>query len=180
MAIKTTTYRIGYDERCRSCGSVRSGRGIGEYQKHDNGNETLINCSDCHREIACECGKVYPLSESEKLSPYRVNNVAKGCTACIRDRHQREMIKAASRCRLKLARHIAASRRARMKRTIYRDVAVRYLQLFGGQTFSVQTDVDACEVYLENAKGMIIGKVSSLDLYPKHHRHDTIVGDIPF
>lgn len=179
MGIRTTTYRIGYNECCRSCGSVRSGRGVGEYEKHDNGNETLINCSDCHRTIACECGKVYPISESDKLSPMRINNVAKGCTACIRDKHQREIAKAASRCRLILARHIAMMRRARKKRTIYRDVAVRYLRLFGGQTFSVQTDVDACEVYLENANGMILGKVSTLDLYPKG-MHDVVVDEIPF
>lgn len=179
MAYRTTTYRIGYNERCRSCGSVRSGRGVGEYEKHDNGLETLINCSDCHRTIACECGKVYPFSESDKLSPMRINNVAKGCTACYPSRHQREIAKAASRCRLKLARHIAQMRRAHMKRTIYRDVAVRYLRLFGGQTFSVQTDVDACEVYLENAKGMIIGKVSSLDLYPKGF-DDCVIDEMPF
>lgn len=129
--------------------------------------------------VQCECGKVYKESD-RKVNATRINGIANGCTACKPTRHEREMSKAADRIRLKLARHIAAMRRARMKRTIYRDVAVRYLQLFGGQTFSVQTDVDACEVYLENAKGMIIGKVSSLDLYPKHHRHDTIVGDIPF
>ena len=179
MAYRTTTYRIGYAERCQTCGSVRSGRGIGEYQKHDNGLETLINCSDCHRSIACECGKVYPFSESEKLSPNRVNNVANGCTACKPTRHEREMSKAADRIRLKLARHIAATRRARMKRRIYRDVAVRYLRIFGGQTFSVQTDVDDCEVYLENAKGQIIGKVSTLDLYPKGF-DDVLVDEIPF
>ena len=179
MAIKTTTYRVGYAERCHSCGSVRSGRGIGEYEKHDNGLETLINCSDCHRSIACECGKVYPLSESEKLSPARINGIAKACTACMPSRHPREMTKAADRIRLTLARHIAKMRRAHMKRTIYRDVAVRYLRLFGGSTFSVQTDVDACEIYLENAKGMIIGKVSTLDLYPKGF-DDVVVDEIPF
>ena len=178
MAYRTTTYLCRLD-RCCTCGSVRSGRGVGEYRKHDNGDETLINCSDCHRSIACECGKVYPFSEREKLSPNRVNNVAKGCTACKPTRHEREMGKAADRIRIKLARHIAATRRARKKRRIYRDVAVRYLRIFGGQTFSVQTDVDDCEVYLENAKGLIIGKVSTLDLYPKGF-DDVVVDEIPF
>ena len=46
--MKTTTYRCGLD-RCESCGSRRDTRGIGEYLKHDNGQETLISCSDCHR-----------------------------------------------------------------------------------------------------------------------------------
>ena len=163
MAIRTTTYRIGSDERCRSCGSVRSGRGIGEYQKHANGNETLINCSDCHRSIACECGKVYPFSESDKLSPMRINGIAKGCTACKPDRHQREIAKASSRCRLRLARHIAKSR----KRTIYRDVAVRYIQRFHGQTFALQTDADTSEIYLEDRTGRILGAVSMREKYPK-------------
>ena len=176
---KTTTYRIGYHERCRSCGSVRSGRGVGEYEKHDNGSETLINCSDCHRTLSCECGKVYPFSESEKLSPMRINNVAKGCTACIRDRHPREIAKAASRCRLRLARHIAKQRSAERKRTIFRDVAVRYLERYGGQTFSVQTDADNSEIYLENAKGQILGSVSYLDKYPKPPA-DSEFADMPF
>ena len=176
MAIKTTTYRIGYHERCRSCGSVRSGRGIGEYEKHDNGSETLINCSDCHRTLSCKCGKVYPLSESDKLSPSRINDVAKGCTACYPSRHQREIAKAHARCRLKLARHIAKQRRSK---PIYRDVACRYLQRFGGQTFSVQTDVDDAEIYLENAKGQIIGSVSYLDKYPKPPA-ESVFADMPF
>lgn len=175
MAIRTTTYLCRSD-RCHSCGSVRSGRGIGEYEKHDNGNETLINCSDCHRSIACECGKVYPFSESEKLSPMRINNVAKGCTACIRDPHQREIAKAASRCRLTLARHIAKARR---NKPIFRDVAVRYLERYGGQTFSVQTEADEAEIYLENAKGQIIGSVSYLDKYPKPPA-DSVFADMPF
>ena len=82
MAIRTTTY-LCRSERCRNCGSVRSSRGVGEFEKHDNGNETLISCSDCYRTLTCgNCGKVYPLSESEKLSPHRVNNVANGCTHC--------------------------------------------------------------------------------------------------
>ena len=128
--------------------------------------------------VQCECGKVYKESD-RAVHASRINGIANGCVSCKPDRHQREITKAAARCRLKLARHIAATRRARMKRTIYRDVAVRYLRLFGGQTFSVQTDVDACEVYLENAKGMILGQVSSFDLYPKGF-DDVIVDEIPF
>ena len=175
MAYRTTTYLCRSD-RCCTCGSVRSGRGVGEYRKHDNGDETLINCSDCHRTIACECGKVYPISESEKLSPMRINDVAKGCTACDPSRHPREITKAHARCRLKLARHIANQRRAT---PIFRDVACRYLQRFGGSTFSVQTDVDAAEIYLENAKGQIIGSVSYLDKYPKPPA-DSEFADMPF
>lgn len=178
MAIRTTTY-LCHSDKCGRCHSTRSGRGVGEYRKHKDGSETLINCSDCYRTLKCgNCGKVYPLSESEKLSPSRINGVAKACISCMPSRHQREISKAADRIRLKLARHIACQR-ARKKRIIYRDVAVRYLRLFGGHIFSVQTDVDAPEAYLENAKGMILGKVSTLDQYPKG-LDDVIVDEIPF
>lgn len=132
---------------------------------------------DDRTEITCECGAVYP-RHSRKVNASSVNGIANGCTACKPDRQEREIAKAATRCRLKLARHIA-TQRARTRRVIYRDVAIRYLQRFGGQTFAVQTDVDACEIYLENAKGLIIGKVSYLDLYPKG-LDDVVVDDIPF
>ena len=56
--MKTTTYRCGLD-RCESCGSHRSSRGIGEYQIHDNGQETLVNCSDCSRETELIFPHVY-------------------------------------------------------------------------------------------------------------------------
>lgn len=129
-------------------------------------------------QVKCECGKVYKESDNS-VNASRVNGIANGCVSCKPDRHQREIIKASDRIRLRLARHIAACRQARKKRIIYRDVACRYLQRFGGQTFGVQTDVDACEVYLENANGMIIGKVSTLDLYPKGF-DDVIVDEIPY
>lgn len=133
---------------------------------------------DDRTEIPCECGAVYP-RHSRKVNASSINGIANGCVSCKPSKREREITKAADRCRLKLARHIAMIRRARMKRIIYRDVAVRYLERFGGQTFSVQTDVDACEVYLENKQGTIIGKVSSLDLYPKGF-DDAIVSDIPY
>lgn len=164
MAIRTTTYRVGYAERCHSCGSVRSGRGIGEYRKHDDGNETLINCSDCHREIACECGKVYPISESEKLSPNRINNVAKACTAC--NGHPGP----ATEPEL-LFPHVY--------KRVFRDVACRYIQRFGGSTFSVQTDADDCEIYLRNREGLTIASVSLLDRYPKPPAPETFA-DMPY
>ena len=128
--------------------------------------------------VQCECGKVYKESDRAVYAS-RINGIANGCTACKPSKHESESIKASDSIRLKLARHTAAMRRARMKRIIYRDVAVRYLRLFGGQTFSVQTDVDACEVYLENKQGMILGQVSSFDLYPKGF-DDVIVDEIPF
>lgn len=47
--MKTTTYRC-LSTKCQSCQSTRDTRGIGEFQIHADGTETLINCPDCHRE----------------------------------------------------------------------------------------------------------------------------------
>ena len=47
---RTTTYLCGIN-KCKGCGSTRTNRGIGEYQKTEldgSGSEALINCSDCH------------------------------------------------------------------------------------------------------------------------------------
>ena len=49
QSLRTTTYLCG-TQRCCTCGSVRNSRGVGEYRIHDNGTESLINCSDCSRE----------------------------------------------------------------------------------------------------------------------------------
>ena len=47
--MKTTTYRC-LSTKCQSCQSTRDTRGIGEFQIHADGTETLINCPDCHQE----------------------------------------------------------------------------------------------------------------------------------
>jgi len=126
------------------------------------------------REKQCECGKVYP-KFSKQVHGSTVNGIHNGCISCKPERYQREL-EAITRSMLKLARHIAA---ARGHRKVFRDVAVRYLKRFGGSTFSVQTDVDDCEIYLENAKGQIVGKVDSRDKYPKPPP-DSIFDDMPF
>lgn len=131
-------------------------------------------CVD-NQPVECECGRIYP-AHSRKVNASRINGIANGCTACLADRHQREIAKAAARCRLTLARHIAA---ARSKRTIHRDVAIRYLQIFGGSTYQIQTDVDAAEIYLEDAKGRILGKVDTRDKYPKPPPPE-VFADMPF
>jgi len=109
----------------------------------------------------CECGRVYPAS-SRSVNGSTINGIANGCIQCKPHRRQREMAKARARCRLTLARHIA---KTRGNRVIPRDVACRYLARFGGCTFAVQTDVDAAEMYLENAKGQILGSVDMRNRY---------------
>lgn len=85
------------------------------------------------------------------------------------------MIQAQTRCRHRLAKHIAARR----GRTIYRDVAYRYLQRFGGQVFTVRTAIDDADNFLENASGRILGSVSYSDKYPKLPAAETFDG-MPF
>lgn len=116
--------------------------------------------------VTCECGREYH-HLSRKVNASRINGIANGCTECKPDRKEREIAKAASRCRLRLAQHIAKSRNGGQARTIHRDVAIRYLQRFDGQTFAVQTGADTAEIYLEDAKGSVIGKVLYTDKYPK-------------
>ena len=130
--------------------------------------------NDDRKEIPCECGAVYP-RHSRKVNASSVNGKANGCTACKPSRREREITKAKTRCMAKLAKHIANQR----KRTIYRDVAIRYLERFGGQTFAVQTEVDDNEIYLENVNGQIIGAVSYADKFPKPPPA-TAFADMPF
>ena len=129
---------------------------------------------DDRQVIPCECGEVYP-RHSRSVNASSINGVANGCVKCKKSRREREITKAQMRCILKLARHIAKARR---KRVISRDVAIRYLQRFGGHTFAVQTDVDENEIYLENANGQVLGAVSYTDKYPKPPA--TAFADMPF
>lgn len=62
---------------------------------------------------------------------------------------------------------------------VFRDVACRYIQRFGGSTFSVQTDVDDAEIYLRNALGFPIATVSMFDRFPKPVDASEL-SDIPF
>ena len=43
---------------------------------------------------------------------------------------------------------------------VFRDVACRYIQRFGGSTFAVQTEIDDCEIYLRDRFGEVIASVS--------------------
>ena len=64
-------------------------------------------------------------------------------------------------------------------RSVFRDVACRYIQRFGGSTFMIQTDVDDADIYLRNADGFAIATVSAFDRFPKTI-DDTELDDIPF
>ena len=62
---------------------------------------------------------------------------------------------------------------------IYRDVAVRYIERFGGSTFALQTEIDDYTVYLKNDAGVILGIVSALDKYPKPPAAESF-SDMPY
>ena len=62
-------------------------------------------------------------------------------------------------------------------RRVFRDVACRYIRRFGGSTFSVQTAIDDCEIYLRNAIGFPIATVSMFDKFPKP---TPVFDDIPY
>ena len=61
-------------------------------------------------------------------------------------------------------------------RKIHRDVAVRYIERFGGSTFVVQTEIDDCETYLRNSLGLTIATVSQFEKFPKP---PAFVDDLP-
>lgn len=62
-------------------------------------------------------------------------------------------------------------------RRVNRDVVCRYIQRFGGSTFSVPIAHDDIEIYLRDTHGRTIATVSLFDKFPKPVEiHD----DIPF
>ena len=64
------------------------------------------------------------------------------------------------------------------KRT-YRDVACRYIAMFGGSTFRVQTDADDCDIYLRDKHGETIASVSLLNRFPEPV-DESIFDEMPF
>lgn len=111
------------------------------------------------KHITCECGAVYP-RHSRKVNASSINGIANGCVACHPVRIQRENIKALGRIRYKLAMHIAK----RKKRIIAREVAIRYLQRFGGRTFGVRKVFAMSDIFLENEKGQVLAKVTETEV----------------
>ena len=122
---RSTTY-LCRSERCCTCGSVRTSRGVGEFV-----NDQLVNCSDCHKT------KI----EKPKVPIFRYPR--------------------------------------RFYKWAYRDVACRYLQIFGGRTHREITAIDDFEIYLVDRNDEVIAKVSPFDRFPKP-LETTDFDDIPF
>ena len=125
------------------------------------------------RSILCECGESTRFDRQKRS----VNGVIVSCSKCVR---RKAIAEVSERIRQRLNQHIATRiNKPITKRTIYRDVAVRYLTRFDGNTETIQTEIDDCEVVLKDRRGKIIGQVSMLDRYPKPPA-DSQFADMPF
>ena len=118
--------------------------------------------------VTCEgCGTHYPRGKDEGNATY-IGYSLKSCEECQRIRREK------SRQDHFQAR-LVASRNGIRK--IHRDVAIRYIERFGGSTFVVQTEIDDCEIYLRNFLGLTIATVSQFDKFQKPP--ENIVDDLP-
>ena len=130
-----------------------------------NNHPTLRDYRDTPdpRSYTCDCGNdVHKTFDRQTRS---VNGQIVSCSRCVR---RKAIAEVSERMHQRLKNHIAArANQPITKRTIYRDVAVRYLTRFDGNTETIQTEIDDCEVVLKNRYGSIIGQVSMFDKFPK-------------
>ena len=109
-------------------------------------------------DVTCAAGGThYPRGKDERNATYIGYSLKSfGERQCIsrREKSQQEHFQA----------RLVASRNGIRK--IHRDVAVRYIERFGGSTFVVQTEIDDCEIYLRNSLGLTIAIVSMFDKFP--------------
>ena len=127
--------------------------------------------------VSCEgCDTFYPSGQSATQMTFDGFRLV-SCSECRR----REIQKVSQRMQARLAQHLAqrANPPPKNTRTIYRDVAMRYIIRFEGKTDAVQTDADACDVFLKNRYGQIIGQVSAFDRFPKPPPAES-VADMPY
>ena len=65
--------------------------------------------------------------------------------------------------------------------TIYRDVAMRYIIRFEGKSDAVQTDADACDVFLKKTDTVKLSVRSRLSTgFPKPPPADSEFADMPY
>ena len=120
-------------------------------------------------DVTCAgCGTHYPRGTDEGNATY-IGYSLKSCGECQRISRREKSRQDHFQARL-------ASRNGIRK--IHRDVAVRYIERFGGSTFVVQTEIDDCEIYLRNCLGLTIATVSMFDKFPKPP--ENIVDDLPY
>ena len=118
--------------------------------------------------VTCDgCGKHFPKGKDAAFMRFEGYQLVE-CSECQRlaNRRRKEIAKVANRITAKLTAHIE-SRESRHipKRTIARDVALRYRKRFKGYVNSVQTDADTAEFVLYNRFATPIAKVSGLNRF---------------
>ena len=112
------------------------------------------------------CGTHYPRGKDEGNATY-IGYSLKSCEECQRIRREKSR-----------QDHFQARLESRNGiRKIHRDVAVRYIERFGGSTFVGQTEIDDCEIYLRNFLGLTIATVSQSDKFQKPP--ETIKNNLP-
>ena len=136
--------------------------------------------------VTCQnCDTHYPRGKDEGNATY-IGYSLKSCGNCqqvklteIEARRKAEVAEVVERIEKRLSNHIATRRNTPTKpiREIHQDVATRYILLFNGSTFSVQTAPDDADIFLRNAFGLTIAKVLLTDRYPKDY---VVVDDLPF
>lgn len=130
--------------------------------------------------VTCQnCETHYPRGKDEGNATYHGYRLVK-CGKCqdVQFVHRKaEIAKVSARIQRKLQQHIAT--RDAGKRRVRRDVACRYIAMFGGSTFNVQTDADDCEIYLRNKHGETIASVSLLNRFPEPV-NESIFDEMPF
>ena len=114
------------------------------------------------REYPHQCVSCDAVISHGNRSTHSINGIPQKCEKCHR---YAEIRKVTQRIRKRIDEHLASQEAG--NRRVHRDIACRYIAQFGGQTYSVQTDVDDCTVYLKNAHGKTIARVSMFDRYPK-------------
>ena len=118
--------------------------------------------------VICEgCGTHYAKGKDAAFMRFEGYQLAE-CSECQRlgTRRRKEIAKVANRITQKLTAHIEErGNRGIPKRTIARDVALRYRKRFKGYVNSVQTDADNAEFVLYNRFATPIAKVSGLNRF---------------
>ena len=155
MAYKGCTHRLQDAQQCETC-------------TRDAWHAWRTDYRCTRPAVTCEnCGTHYPRGKETGNATY-IGYALKTCGNCHR---QNEIKRQSARVVLKLHRHLSARRAVKDARKpireIHRDTAVRYIQMFDGSTFVVQTAADDCEIYLRNAFALTIAKVMPTDRYPK-------------
>ena len=112
--------------------------------------------------VSCKgCDTYYPTDKDAAVMIFDGFTLVE-CSNCYR---KQEIRRAKAQALAKLQRHINARRNGNRK--VNSDVACRYITRFGGSTFAIQTEMDNCEVYLQNAGGKVLARVDMFDKYPK-------------